>query len=817
MRYLRFLTASAAAIAFVYLLHTPLSIGENTLPPLGLFFSPQHGYWQNAEPASPVGYSLDLTFDGLRDDVTLLLDQDLVPRIYAQHVEDAVFAQGYVTAMLRLFQMDISTRAPAGRLSEIMGERTLEYDLGQRRKGLREAAERQATQWMADPEVGPYFEAYLRGINAYIRQLKPADYPIEYKLLHTRPEPWEPWRIAAFYLAMSETLARTAHDIPLGNAYTLFGPETFDLLYPNRNPYDIPVIPDSLEMEYTPGVRELPLHGQLPAPSLPLWGYADYLPPGQAGIGSNNWALAPERTANGHAILCNDPHLALTLPSIWLEMQITLPQSTAYGVAFTCIPGIAIGFNDHMAWGFTNAGHDVLDWFRIDWTDDTKTRYRYADDTRAATLVVEEVTVKGWKTPFRDTVRYTIWGPVPQLKSDQPGADLAMKWLPTMDIEPLIPIAFPIINQATSKTQWLEVLHRWDAPMQNAIYADRQGNIGIHLSGKMPVRGPDTGRLPFDGSDPTVGWQGFHPPQQNPQVFNPPSGYVASANQQSTGDDWPHYYTGIFEDWRGRYVNEQLRDMEAVTIADMMALQNDNTSLKAREALPVLLGLLDTERLDTESRAMADALQKWDHRFDPGLQTPVVFELWIKQVDSLAWDEIYVLHDSLPVEVPEVWRLLELLVQEPHLSWWDIQSTPETETAADVVRIAFERALSRYSELQSKGIDWTSYLDLVVRHIARIDAFSARDIGVGGHHSALNAMTATNGPSWRMIVELGPEIQAFGVYPGGQSGNPGSPHYRSFLPTWQKGQYRTLAPWPDPKTATQNALVTCTLRKKSEP
>lgn len=814
MRYFRLLLACAVAITFVHFLNRPLQLGENTLPPLGSFFSPQHGYWQNAEPSSPKTHKIDLQLDGVQEEVTILFDENMVPRIYAQNVEDAVFAQGYVAAMLRLFQMEISTRAPVGRLSELMGERTLEYDLGQRHKGLREAADRLAAQWMANPEVAPVFEAYINGINAYIGQLKPFQYPIEYKLLHSKPELWTPSRVAAFYLAMSETLARTAHDIPLGNAYQLFGPENFELLYPNRNPFDIPVMPDmSAEVPSDSVLNESPI-GYQPSKGHSIWGYEDYVPSGLAGIGSNNWAIAPVRTANGHAILCNDPHLALTLPSIWLEMQITLPEATAYGVAFTSLPGIAIGFNEHIAWGFTNAGHDVLDWYRIQWTDDSKTHYYYDGEEIAATLLIEEIVVKGRKEPHRDTVRLTVWGPVPKLNTSSSADDLAMMWLPALDVEPLIPIAFPIMNTATAKSQWLEVLHRWDAPMQNAIYADREGNIALQVSGKIPLREPGTGRIPFDGSVAKPGWNGFLPFEQNPHSFNPESGYVSSANQQSTSDEWPYYYTGIFEDWRGRYIHEQLRKLDNATIEDMMALQNDNFSLKAREFLPVLLNLLETEGLDERGLKATESLRRWDHRFDPFLETPVLFELWIKQVDSLAWDEMYALLDSIPVEIPEPWRLLDLLEREPTLSWWDIQDTPETETAADVVTRAFEYALKRYHELMEEGKDWTRFLNLVVRHIARIDAFSATDLGVGGHHSALNAMTATNGPSWRMIVELGPEIRAFGIYPGGQSGNPGSPHYRNFLPVWQKGQYRTLTPWPDKKQAANNTLITYTLRKK---
>lgn len=804
MALLRFLLALAITVVFIWYLDHPVQAGDQTLPPLGRFFSPQYGFWQQAEPVRRRTETLLLPADGLEDEVEIILDKELIPRIFAKNERDAAFAQGYVTATLRLFQMDMSTRSPVGKLSEIIGERTLEHDLAQRRKGLLEAAERLAASWMADPEVRPLLMAYLNGINARIAGLRYADYPIEYKLLNFRPEPWDAVRCAAFYLAMSETLALTAHDLPLTNAYHLIGAEDFALLYPGHNPYDDPVIPQS---DSIAAMKPRPVLVPAVDPTVETWSHFHHVPSSPAGIGSNNWAIAPSLTRNGYPLLCNDPHLTLTLPSIWLEMQISTPMQDAYGVAFVAIPGIAIGFNRDIAWGFTNAGHDVQDWYAITWTDEAKTRYLLDGEDVPAELREEIIHVKGRKEPVRDTLRITRWGPVPRLGPLGHNADLAMQWLPSGPLDPHMTLVFPRINASSNLREWLAPLHRYDAPMQNAIFASKSGDIALRVSGKLPLRAAGDGRMVRDGSRSDQGWKGFVPTLENPYASNPPQGFLASANQQSTEPDYPYPYTGVFEDWRGRYLNEQLRGRQGLSVEDMMALQNDNTSLLAREGLHILSSLAEASSLSDIQRQALDRLKSWDHRFDALQDEPVLFDLWMKLTDSLAWDELYSAGDSMPVEIPEKWRLLELLRDQPELTWWDIRATPSKESAVDLVRHSLDEALRRLAELKDAGrAHWAAYQSTGIRHIARIEAFSALDLELGGHHSALNAMTRTNGPSWRMIVELGPEPRAFGIYPGGQSGNPGSPFYRHFLASWQKGEYRTLRLIGDPGEAASDAL-----------
>lgn len=812
MMLIRFLLALALTLLLVIALDRRLPVGDEFLPPMGAFLSPMHGFWRNAEPNGPEPFSATTETDGISGNIAIHFDTNMVPRIYADHLLDAVFAQGYASAYLRLFQMEMSTRSPLGRLSEVIGPRTLEHDLRQRRRGILEAAERLAASWDTDPDTGPLVQAFVRGINARISELGDADLPVEFKLLDFKPEPWTTTHCAAFFLAMSEVLARTSHDIPLSNALKLYGREQFDLLFPDRNPYDhavIPgnaILPDSLRSKA--GSNGSTETGQ-------LWRWEQYMEPSEPGIGSNNWALAPTRTASGSTILCNDPHLNLTLPSIWLEMQITTPDHAAYGVAFTGIPGIAIGFNQHIAWGFTNAGHDVLDWFSVQWTGPDRMAYVVDGEKLPVTIREEVIRVRGRKDPIRDSVRYTIWGPIPDITQEGSGKDLAMHWLPALELDPAMPGLFTGINRSTNFKEWLKPLFRYDAPMQNAIFASRSGDIALRVSGLMPLRAQSEGRFPLNGTMRASGWKGSVPDLENPMAFNPASGFVASANQQSTDDSFPHYYTGVFEDWRGRFLHERLEATQAASVEDMMELQTDNTSLWAREAVATLLPLADTNAMDPTERSALQAVGSWDHKFDALQNVPVLFQVWMTKLDSMAWDEIYAARDSIPVEVPEDWRLIDLLRSQPDLPWWDMYSTPEKENAKTLVTRSFLEAVNQWKGLSSKGqSQWGGYQTTSVRHLGRIDAFSVLDLPVGGHKTALNAIGPSSGPSWRMIIELGEEARAFGIYPGGQSGNPGSPYYRNFLDTWVKGEYRSLQIVPKRSEAAEKAMLSVEFKKR---
>lgn len=785
MRIVKFLAALALAAGLTAIANTHQPFGTQ-LPALGPLFSPYAGFWQNAEAADAMP-GLPPSLPQLSGPVRVAYDERMVPHIFAENLSDAAFIQGFVTARDRLWQMDFLTRAAVGRLSEILGERALEYDLGQRRKGMLWAAENAIKGWSRSPDELALLEAYSAGVNAYIETLRPADYPLEFKLLGYAPEPWQPLQCAMLFKYMAESLCFRNDDIPATNTLAILGPELFGFLFPENNPLQSPVIPETAKWAFD----TLPPQPETtPAPAM-MSGLLPHrqLPQPPEGIGSNNWAVAGSKTASGYPILCNDPHLGLRLPAIWYELQLSIPGMNVYGVSLPGVPGIVIGFNEQTAWGVTNVGQDVLDWYKVEWADEDKNTYRYGEEERQVGRLVEVIQVRGRKAPVLDTVKYTIWGPLTYEKAGDARQDMAMRWIAhdVPEEKPYYEIGtFLRLMQAGSYEDYADALRAYESPAQNFVFASKSGDVAITVNGKLPAKKDQQGRFVQDGS-PENAWLGYIPREQIPRVLNPERGFVSSANQNSAAPDYPYYYNGRFDHYRGRYINRRLEAMDSITVKDMMALQLDNYSILAEEGAPLLLGLLDAAASELSRREEVEALRRWDFRFEKDAAAPVLFDRWLDEAHRLAFDELYALEDSVEVILPERWLFLSLLRSHPDHPIFDMQGTPAKETAAGLVLLALEKALE-----QGAGENWSTYKNTRIGHLARIDAFSTGLIDVGGFGDAPNAMKENHGPSWRMVVALGPEVEAYGVYPGGQSGNPGSPYYQNMVETWKAGQYNRL-------------------------
>ncbi|MCO6475523.1 MAG: penicillin acylase family protein [Phaeodactylibacter sp.] len=785
MRIVKFLAAAALSAALVVVTDTHRPFGAN-VPALGPLFSPFAGFWQNAEP---VGREPEWApaFAALQAPVQVAFDERMVPHIFAENLHDAAFIQGYVTARDRLWQMDFLTRAAVGRISEIIGEQALEYDRGQRRKGMLLAAENALKGWSRSPDETALLQAYSDGVNAYLESLSPADYPLEFKLMGYAPEPWAPLKCAIFFKYMAETLCFRSYDIPASNTLGLLGPELFGQLFPEYNPRQSPIIPETVEW----GFEKVPLE-RAPASSPEMMSGPvrhRQLPQAPDGIGSNNWAVAGSKTATGRPILCNDPHLGLRLPAIWYEVQLSIPGLNAYGVSLPGVPGIIIGFNDQIAWGVTNAGHDVLDWYEVEWADEEKNTYYYDGKPQVVSRLVEVINVRGRQEPVLDTVKYTAWGPV-VYEGGGPGQSLAMHWvaLSTPEPKPFYEIGtFLRLMQSQGLGDYVDALKGFESPAQNFAFASAAGDIAITVNGSLPLKRDQQGRFIQDGRDPENAWYGFIPRDQIPRVANPEQGFVASANQRSTGQDYPYYYNGKFDHYRGRYINRRLEQMDSITVEDMMALQLDNYSILAEEGAPLLLSLLDATASARKDDPEIEALRSWDFRFEKEAQAPVLFSRWLEETQRLAFDEIYTREDSMELIAPEPWLLLSLLRSEPGHSIFDIQGTGAIETAYEVAVQALESVLK-----EDLLENWSIYKNTHIGHLARIAPFSIGFVDIGGFGEAPNAIKDDHGPSWRMVVALGEPVEAYGVYPGGQSGNPGSPYYQSMVQQWAEGEYNPL-------------------------
>lgn len=803
MRSIRFLIVFLVTLSLVLISerHNPFG---SALPRLGAFLSPFEGFWQNAE-VSEMRTGSTLKIPKLKDQVRVVMDDRLVPHIFAQNVEDAVFVQGYLAAKYRLWQMDFAYRAISGRLSEVLGERALEYDRLRRRLGFVQYAKRELINWQRSDLDRQLINAYTQGVNAYIEQLTPADYPLEFKLLGYAPEAWTPLKSALKMQSMAESLCFRAEDLGATNLRNAFGEDMYRFLFPEWNPRQSPIIPAGTPWNFEPvDTNRIPQPSSLIGRSTPFRS----VPQPDPFLGSNNWAVSGKKTASGHPILCNDPHLQLMLPSIWYEVQLHTPGGNAYGVSLPGLPGIVIGFNEDIAWGMTNVGHDVLDWYEIAWTDTTRQSYLYDNEVKTVSQVEERIGVRGRASPFRDTVKYTAWGPVVYEGKEQGLRGMAMYWIPGQITgeRPFYELgSFYHLITAKNYEEYQQALQNYSYPAQNFVFAAKDGDIALTVGGKLPLKRQQQGKFIQNGAFSRNAWAGFIPWAHNPRVRNPERGFVSSANQHTTAPDYPYYYFAPFDDYRGRLINRELASFEdaSITVDDMKALQTSNYSLLAEEALPAMIALLKNDKLHDAAAKRLQLLRDWDFRFEADLQAPVFFEQWRREAYRLTFDEIFQLADSLEVQYPESWRFVDLLTNYPQHPIFDRQATKKVEDASDIVSEAFASLDSL-----APAVKWSENKSTDILHLIRQPAFSTMDLEVGGYGNAPNAITRTHGPSWRMVVELGEQIQAWGVYPGGQSGNPGSRFYDSFIPAWKEGDYYELFFMKQPDDRRQPVLFT---------
>jgi penicillin amidase len=801
MRYIKFFTSALLTLGFIALLNTYNPLGMASMPALGRLFSPFTGFWQNAEPLEAFS-SETLALPGLSETVTIVYDERLVPHVFAANLADAYRAQGYLTARHRLWQMDLAARSGAGRLSEIIGPRTLAQDRFQRRRGLPLGAQRMVESLEGDGENLQLIQAYTEGINSYIENLSPADYPVEFKLLGYAPEPWEPYKSALVLKLNAATLCFREDDVEATNTLALLGLESFNYLFQERPPVETPIVPD----EYLLTDSLQPPKATSPdSDALSFW-QVQPLPKPSPFLGSNNWAVSGDKTASGHPILCNDPHLNLSLPSLWMEIQLHTPEMNVYGVTLPGLPGVLLGFNEHVAWGWTNAGHDVLDWYEVNWTGPEQTHYFFDDEQRPVTQKVEEIQVRGQKTIY-DTITYTHWGPIVHEDAAHPKRNLAMRWaaLETPGFPEMQFLAG--MNGARNYDEFQEASRHFRFPGQNMAFISREGDIAMTVTGQFPVRQPGQGRFVQTGDASVHFWKDYIPFEDLPRMKNPERGFVESANQFSTGPAYPYYYTGNFNAYRGRYIERVLASRNDLTINDMMDLQTSNFSILPQEALPAMLNYLDSTRLSAIDLGLLQLLHEWDYRFDASQAAPVLFEEWWQALDKALWDEFYAARDTLSILHPPDWRTVQLLREDPFSIFWDMRATPEQELPTQTVTHAFLKAMEAVRPVLGEvQYNWGKHYPVSIPHLARIPAFSTSELHTGGHPEAPNAIRPQNGPSWRMIVEMGPEIRAYGVYPGGQSGNPGSPYYDNFVETWAKGDYYELFFMDSPQDRRQAVL-----------
>ncbi|MFI5187353.1 MAG: penicillin acylase family protein [Chitinophagales bacterium] len=808
MRVIPFLISAIITFALVFVLNKKWG----PIPPLGKFLSPQHGFWQNAEAADE-DFGAGLKFPNLKGKVNVYFDERLVPHVFADNNEDLYFVQGYLHARFRLFQMDLQTMYAAGRLTEILGNNPdiIKVDRETRRSGMVYAAQNALKEFESDPLSKLICDAYTAGVNAYVESLTESQLPIEYKLLDFKPEKWSNLKIALFLKQMSRTLAGEVDDLELTNEKAFIPFSEFKILYPQVPDSLIPIVPAGTKFD-APGI--IPVK---PATADSLYfGEKDTTRVAEVirqdpDNGSNNWAVAGIKTKSGAPILCNDPHLDLTFPSIWYEMQLNSPDVNVYGATFPGSPNVVIGFNDHIAWGVTNSQRDVKDFYEIKFKDDSKKQYWFNGKWVNTQIHIDTLKVRDADDIY-DTVAYTIFGPVMFDKSFAdslaPGKAIACRWAahdPSNEGR-----TFYKLNRATNYDDYLDAIKTFACPGQNFVFAAKSGDIALWQQGKFPARWDWQGMMIMPGEDSSYLWQGFIPQVENPHAVNPQQGFLVSANQRPADSSYPYFIPGAYINARAISINEHLKNMSQITVDDMKRLQNDYFNATAEDARPLLLKYIRENDLNTDAKRYLDIIKNWDLRASPDSKGQTVYKLWWDSLAVQVWgDELDKVQPV--VVVPNQQTLLEALLKDSAFKYVDNVNTPQKETLNDDVTIAFQKASVELAKEEKDGkLEWTKHKSPRIYHLLRQSLMPfSEPIAVGGNGDIINATTTSHGPSWRMIVQLTENTEAYGVYPGGQSGNPGSKFYDDFVDSWTKGHYYSL--WMMKKTEMSDKRVKWTM------
>ena len=797
----------------------------------------------------------ELTVPGLDGNVSVQRDDAGIPTIEADNAHDLFQAQGFVHAQDRFWEMDFRRHVTSGRLAELFGESQVGTDTFVRTLGWRAVAEEEVK--LLDEQTLGWYQAYADGVNAYLDSRSGTDLSLEYAVLGLQnpgyePEKWTPADSVAWLKAMAWDLRSNLEDeIDRTLLATELTPEQVTDVYP---PYPYGVNPTILPSATPPpapasvgsAVPLTPVSDSTAESLVELKGILKNMPVllGRAGsdIGSNSWVVSGEHTASGKPLLANDPHLGPALPSVWYQMGLrcsTVSEQCPFDVAgfsFSGMPGIIIGHNDRIAWGFTNLGPDVADLYLEKVSDDTVEL-----DGVAQPLTIREETVKvagGADVPIR--IRSTSRGPLVTgisedfgtIAADYPATtelpegsyELSLQW--TALTPGRTPGAIFAVNQATDWESFREGATLFDVPSQNLVYADVDGNIGYQAPGLIPIRKSGDGTVPQPGWSSTTGWAGFAPFDSLPKLYNPPAGYIVTANNAVAPASTTPLLT---RDWDAGYrasrivelIEDAIDSGGKVTAEDMSEIQADNANAFAEHIAPVLADLAPSGN----ARLGKQFLDGWDFKDDADSAQSAFFNVFWKNLLE------HTFAPKLPDEIPPAggsqwFQVVGALLDKPDSEWW---ASPDdnVESRDDALTFALSKAWTEAEELMGDNpSDWTwgELHTLTIRNgsfgesgIAPIEMlFNRGPFELSGGSSVVNAVGwyAPDGyvvdwvPSMRQVVDLSDFDSSTWINLTGASGHAFHSNYVDQTPLWQEHETRAWPFSPDAVTkATRDTLT----------
>jgi penicillin amidase len=755
---------------------------------------------------------------GLSAPVTVVRDKTGIPHITAANMADLFKAQGYVVAQDRLWQMDFYRRVGAGRLSEVLGETTLDTDRFIRTVGWRRAAQKELD--MLPESFKAILQDYADGVNTFI-DTHHDSLPIEFTLLGYKPDPWTPLDSVTFGKVMAWDLSGNMdEEETLADLQARLGVARAAELLPDYPDGGTTIVQQSA----LPGN---PL-GRAPGPLRlsGVFGTDDTF----GLIGSNNWVVDGSRSASGHPLLANDPHLGVQNPSIWYAVQLHAADDSfdAEGVTFAGAPGIVVGHNRDIVWGVTNLGPDTQDLF-VETLDPAghPGQYQFQGQWLPLDILTETITIKG-APPEPLVVRTTRHGPLLNDVDSSLTKPTALQWT-ALQPGGLLPAVLNL-DRATNWDEFHQALLTWDVPGQNFVYADTKGNIGYQATGRWPIRKKGDGQVPVDGASGAYEWTGFVPYDEMPRVYNPPDHYIVTANNRVVGPDYPYLIKARWGAWfRADRIAQMITAKPKLTMDDIKAIHYDTHDLQAVEIARYLAAAGGS---DPSTQQAAALFQNWDGNISAGGPTAALYEITYGQVmtntfaddlgGTLAAGYLGTLRDESAI-------LLNQLVADPSNAWWDDIRTPQHETRDDILRKSLQDAVGILTAAQGGDRtkwSWGALHTITFAHTLGVakpldrllnigsypmpgDAYTVATGGYAENKDSPHTYRQTNHPSMRMINDTGDWDQMQLIFAPGESGQVGSSHWDDQVAGWLHGQYRTI-PW-SPAAVQQATDATLTL------
>jgi penicillin amidase len=782
--------------------------------------------------SSPQNAQTSIQIQGLRAPVTVRRDERGIPYIEATNDEDLYFAQGYVTASDRLWQMDLQRRTVRGQLSEIFGNAALAQDKLHRRFGFGKMIDEAAAH--LDPTFNPAVSAYTKGVNAFISSLTDQTTPPEFRVLQYKPTEWTPGDSLAVGALMAEYLSNTWQLDIMRESLGSLPKEKRDALLPDSSPLDVVVVGSdrarsggrSGSAGVLPATSARTIDAAILAQlselmeaerqSLDLLGFsARSLETLQA---SNNWVVSGKHTASGKPLLANDPHIPASAPNVWYQTELIAPGIHVSGVTFPGIPGIVIGHNERIAWGVTNLGPDVQDLYIEKFDKDNPAKYQTPAGWRDAEIRHEQINVrknpidpKSIETQTFDVV-VTRHGPIILEKEN---TRYALRWTMLDPVTLETPGIFAT-NRARNWKEFTAALSTYNGPTQNFVFADVDGHIGYYGAGRIPIRKTGDGSVPYDGATDNGEWTGLIPFDKLPHVYDPASGIIVTANQRVVGSDYPFFVSHVWASpYRARRIFDLLSAKPRLTIDDFRKIQGDVYSLGnvtfARAAAKIL-----SAGPDFQPASFINDLNSWDGLMTADSHTAVIVSqmraAFRQRVINAAlgplasgyfWPQTDVLIDRIIAEQPRDWL------------------PKEFTTYAELLKASYEDA--RQTLTKSLGADetkwmWGAQAKARFNHpLAQVPFIGAAYViepfpqnGTGGSGATVNV---GSGVSMRFIADVTDWDKSQNGIPLGESGIPNNPHWKDQLDDWRKV---TPRPFPFSKAAIESATKeTLTLTPKS--